>query len=117
MFSTGPIERLSELKEMRGSMHLPIERDLHFRPNKSLSACAEEAAVSGMSLPNGCEKAPLQRRLLILKLHQKVPSGKSSYESRSLASLDTLPLRMASSVARRKMGKCFCTAASRSAGR
>jgi hypothetical protein len=38
----GPV-RLSEIKSVRGAAGLPVERDLHFRPTKSISAYAAEA--------------------------------------------------------------------------
>jgi len=34
---------LSELESVRGRLNLPIERDMHFRPTKTLSAYADEA--------------------------------------------------------------------------
>lgn len=34
---------LSELESVRGRLGLPIERDLHFKPTKTLSAYADEA--------------------------------------------------------------------------
>jgi len=36
---------LSELESVRGRLGLPVERDLHFKPTKTLSAYAEEARV------------------------------------------------------------------------
>ncbi|AMY00711.1 DUF2958 domain-containing protein [Mesorhizobium ciceri] len=38
---------LSELTAVRGRLGLPVERDLHFRPDKSLSAYASEAQRLG----------------------------------------------------------------------
>jgi hypothetical protein len=38
---------LCELSEVRGTMNLPIERDLHFRPTQRLSAYAREARTAG----------------------------------------------------------------------
>jgi hypothetical protein len=38
---------LSELAALRGKLGLPVERDLHFTPTKSVSAYAEEARVHG----------------------------------------------------------------------
>ena len=35
--------RISELEAVRGRLGLPIERDLHFLPTKTISAYAEEA--------------------------------------------------------------------------
>lgn len=34
---------LSELESVRGSLGLPVERDLHFMPTKTISAYADEA--------------------------------------------------------------------------
>jgi hypothetical protein len=34
---------LIELQSVRGKLGLPIERDLHFEADKSISACADEA--------------------------------------------------------------------------
>lgn len=39
--------RLSELAALRGRLGLPVERDLHFKADKPLSAYAEEAARAG----------------------------------------------------------------------
>lgn len=38
---------LSELASVRGRMGLPIERDLHFRAEKRLSAYARDARLAG----------------------------------------------------------------------
>lgn len=38
---------LSEIKEVRGRLGLPVERDAHFVANKPLSAYAEEARAAG----------------------------------------------------------------------
>ena len=38
---------LAELATVRGRFGLPVERDLHFRPNKTLSEYAAEAARHG----------------------------------------------------------------------
>lgn len=38
---------LSELKSVRGRLGLPIERDLHFTPTKTLSAYADDARQHG----------------------------------------------------------------------
>jgi hypothetical protein len=38
---------LSELESVRGRLGLPIERDLHFSPTKTLSAYADEARKHG----------------------------------------------------------------------
>src|SRR5690349_3726904 len=38
---------LSELESVRGKLGLPIERDLHFRPTKTLSIYADEARQRG----------------------------------------------------------------------
>ncbi len=38
---------LSELESVRGRLGLPIERDLHFAPTKTLSAYADEARKHG----------------------------------------------------------------------
>jgi hypothetical protein len=42
----GPV-RLSELAEVRGMLHLPIEQDLHFHPDMRLSAYARIAIRAG----------------------------------------------------------------------
>lgn len=39
--------RLSELAKVRGRLGLPVERDEHFKADKSLSAYAEEARFAG----------------------------------------------------------------------
>ena len=36
---------MSELRTLRGRLKLPVERDLHFRPTKTLSAYADEARI------------------------------------------------------------------------
>ena len=36
---------IAELQTVRGRLGLPVERDLHFKPTKTLSAYAEEARV------------------------------------------------------------------------
>lgn len=38
---------LSELSSLRGALGLPVERDLHFTPARSLSAYAAEARACG----------------------------------------------------------------------
>lgn len=38
---------IAELKSVRGRLGLPIERDLHFTPDKTLSAYADEARSHG----------------------------------------------------------------------
>lgn len=38
---------LQELSELRGALRLPVEKDLHFKPGKSLTSYAEEARVKG----------------------------------------------------------------------
>ena len=38
---------ISELESVRGRLGLPVERDRHFTPTKTLSAYAEEARASG----------------------------------------------------------------------
>jgi hypothetical protein len=38
---------LAELAAVRGRLGLPVERDLHFRPNKKLSEYAQEASRLG----------------------------------------------------------------------
>jgi hypothetical protein len=38
---------ISELESVRGKLGLPVERDLHFRPTKTISAYAEEARREG----------------------------------------------------------------------
>jgi hypothetical protein len=42
----GPV-RLTELAEVRGMLNLPIEQDLHFHPDKRLSAYARIAISAG----------------------------------------------------------------------
>lgn len=39
--------RLSEIMSVRGPAGLPVERDLHFRPDRSLLAYASQARASG----------------------------------------------------------------------
>ena len=43
---TGSV-RISELESVRGRLGLPVERDLHFKPTKTLSAYADEARAHG----------------------------------------------------------------------
>lgn len=38
---------LAELAQVRGMLQLPIEQDLHFRPDKRLCAYANEAQMAG----------------------------------------------------------------------
>lgn len=38
---------LEELMQIRGHLHLPVERDLYFRPNKTLGEYAVEASANG----------------------------------------------------------------------
>jgi hypothetical protein len=38
---------MREIRELRGRLGLPVERDLHFDANKTLSAYAEEARAHG----------------------------------------------------------------------
>ena len=38
---------LSEITALRGKLGLPVERDLHFEAEKSLSAYADEARLLG----------------------------------------------------------------------
>ena len=38
---------MREIRELRGPLGLPVERDLHFDANKTLSAYAEEARAHG----------------------------------------------------------------------
>lgn len=38
---------LAEIKEVRGSLGLPVERDLHFTADKPISAYAAEARAKG----------------------------------------------------------------------
>ena len=38
---------MRELREVRGPLGLPIERDLHFEADKPISAYAEEARARG----------------------------------------------------------------------
>ena len=38
---------LTELKTVRGRLGLPVERDLHFKADKTLSQYAEEARIAG----------------------------------------------------------------------
>ena len=39
---------IAELESVRGLLGLPVERDLHFRPTKTLSAYADEARELSM---------------------------------------------------------------------
>lgn len=39
--------RISELESLRGKLGLPLERDLHFTPSKTISAYAAEARACG----------------------------------------------------------------------
>jgi len=39
--------RISELASVRGRFGLPVERDLHFNPDKTISAYADEARAAG----------------------------------------------------------------------
>ena len=39
--------RISELESVRGKLGLPVERDLHFDPTRTISAYAEEARERG----------------------------------------------------------------------
>lgn len=39
--------RISEIEEISGKLGLPVERDLHFVPTKTLSAYADEARQHG----------------------------------------------------------------------
>ena len=39
--------RISEIESVRGHFGLPAERDLHFRPAKTISAYAREARLAG----------------------------------------------------------------------
>ena len=39
--------RISEIASVRGRLGLPVERDLHFRADKTISAYAEDARVTG----------------------------------------------------------------------
>lgn len=39
--------RISEIESVRGALGLPVERDLHFSPTKTLSAYADEASARG----------------------------------------------------------------------
>ncbi|WP_426421787.1 DUF2958 domain-containing protein [Bradyrhizobium genosp. A] len=39
--------QLTEIKEIRGRLGLPVERDLHFTADKPISAYADEARVKG----------------------------------------------------------------------
>jgi Protein of unknown function (DUF2958) len=38
---------LAEIATLRGGLGLPVERDLHFRPEKSISTYAREARLAG----------------------------------------------------------------------
>jgi hypothetical protein len=38
---------LQEIEALRGPLGLPVERDMHFTPKKTLSAYADEARVKG----------------------------------------------------------------------
>ncbi|MEZ5551534.1 MAG: DUF2958 domain-containing protein [Pseudomonadales bacterium] len=39
--------RISELVSVRGKLGLPVERDLHFKPEKTISVYADEARAAG----------------------------------------------------------------------
>lgn len=39
---------ISEIESIRGRLGLPVERDLHFRPDKTLSAYASAASTLGV---------------------------------------------------------------------
>lgn len=39
--------RISEIDSIRGRLGLPVERDLHFHPDKTISVYAEEARARG----------------------------------------------------------------------
>tara|TARA_R110002072_G_scaffold91307_2_gene203709 strand:+ start:65 stop:409 length:345 start_codon:yes stop_codon:yes gene_type:complete len=39
--------RISEIEAVRGKLRLPVERDLYFTPDKTLSAYAEQARHDG----------------------------------------------------------------------
>ena len=39
--------RISELAKVRGKLGLPVERDMHFCPDKTISAYADEARTAG----------------------------------------------------------------------
>jgi hypothetical protein len=41
------LRELRELREARGPLGLPIERDLHFEADKTLSSYAEDARAHG----------------------------------------------------------------------
>ncbi len=40
--------RLSELKALRGRLNLPVERDLYFRPKRSVESYASRARLDGV---------------------------------------------------------------------
>ena len=40
--------RISEIASVRGGLGLPVERDLYFKADKTLSAYADQAAKEGM---------------------------------------------------------------------
>lgn len=40
--------RISELESIRGPLKLPVERDLHFRPERTLSEYAQLARANGV---------------------------------------------------------------------
>lgn len=39
---------MREIRELRGPLGLPVERDLHFEADKTLSAYADEARAHGL---------------------------------------------------------------------
>jgi len=39
--------RISEIESVRDVLGLPVERDLYFRPTKTISAYADEARIHG----------------------------------------------------------------------
>jgi hypothetical protein len=43
----GPSNPVSSMRELRGPLGLPVERDLHFAADKTLSAYAAEAREHG----------------------------------------------------------------------
>jgi Protein of unknown function (DUF2958) len=38
---------MREIRDLRGRLGLPVERDMHFRADKTLSAYADEARTHG----------------------------------------------------------------------
>jgi hypothetical protein len=69
---------LLELAAVRGPLGLPLERDLHFAPTRTLSAYAELAREHrriGASSPDGYSGASTARRPILRMPRHAMPSG------------------------------------------